>query len=306
MVKKAFILVSLLAALWSCKEYVPPVAEGFIIANNSDVYYKTIGEGEPLLIIHGGPVLDHSYLLPHLEPLAQDYQLIFYDQRACGKSAVTVDSATMNLNGFVEDVEFIRRSFNLEKLNIFGHSWGGLIAMKYAIAHDDKIDRLILSSPMAPSTKDWVRENAEVAKLTAPEDQRKLNSISGSGVLRTEDPSPYIKEMLELSFKSQFYNKEELSKLNVFVPKDYMLRSTIFGLLGPDLNDYDLWNDLENVQSKTLVVYGEIELGGLMHGKKLASTMANGQFETIAKSGHFPFIESSEDYFSKIKTFLKD
>lgn len=305
MVKRAFILIGLLTVLCGCKDYVPPVKEGYVIANNSDVYYKTIGEGEPLLIIHGGPVLDHSYFLPHLEPLAQDYQLIFYDQRACGKSAVAIDSATMNLDGFVEDIEFIRKSLNLEKINVLGHSWGGLIAMKYAIAHDDKIDQLILSSPMAPSTADWMKENSEVAKLTVPEDQRKFNSISGSGVLRTEDPSPYIKEMLELSFKSQFY-KEELTKLNLFVPQDYMLRSGVFGLLGPDLNAFDLWNDLASVQSKTMVVYGEIELGGLMHGKKLASTLANGQFETIAKSGHFPFIESPEAYFNKIRAFLKD
>lgn len=152
---------------------MPPVQEGFVIANNSDVYYKTIGEGEPLLIIHGGPVLDHSYFLPHLEPLAKDCQLIFYDQRACGRSSVAIDSASMNLDGFVEDIEYIRRSLNLEKINVLGHSWGGLIAMKYGIAHDDKLDRMILSSPMAPSTLDWMKENAEVAKLTAPEEPTK-------------------------------------------------------------------------------------------------------------------------------------
>ena len=218
---------------------------------------------------------------------------------------MVIDSVSMNLDGFVSDIENIRKSLGFGKWNVLGHSWGGLIAMKYGIAHDDKIDQLILSSPMAPSTQDWMRENAEVAKLTDPEDQRRLNSLSSSGVLRTEDPSPYIKEILQLSFKSQMFDKEKLSDLNLFVPHDYMIRSGMFGLLGPDLNNFNLWGDLVNLQTPTLVVYGESELGGEMHGKRLASTVSNGQYQSTPKSGHFPFIESPSEYFDQIRNFLK-
>ena len=158
---------------------------------------------------------------------------------------------------------------------------------------------------MAPSTQDWMRENAEVAKLTDPEDQRRLNSLSSSGVLRTEDPSPYIKEILQLSFKPQMFDKEKLSDLNLFVPHDYMIRSGMFGLLGPDLNNFNLWGDLVNLQTPTLVVYGESELGGEMYGKRLASTVSNGQYQSTPKSGHFPFIESPSEYFDQIRNFLK-
>ena len=136
--------------------------------------------------------------------------------------------------------------------------------------------------------------------------QRRLNSLSSSGVLRTEDPSPYIKEMLELSFKSQMNDKANLSQLNLFVPKDYMLRSGMFGLLSADLNSFDLWANLAQVKSETLVIYGDIELGGLMHGEKLASSFTNGKFQSVPKSGHFPFIESPEDYFKKVRSFLEE
>ena len=80
MVDKNLTILALILILFAgCKEYNPEIQEGFIISNKSDIYFKTIGKGEPLLIIHGGPVLDHSYFLPHLESLAKDYQLIFYD-----------------------------------------------------------------------------------------------------------------------------------------------------------------------------------------------------------------------------------
>ncbi|NVK84490.1 MAG: hypothetical protein HWE21_09215, partial [Cytophagia bacterium] len=104
MVKRLSTYGLLLLAFVACKETPPEVKEGFMTINESEVYYKTMGEGEPLLVIHGGPVLDHSYFLPHLESLAKDYELIFYDQRASGRSSVEIDSATMNLAGFVEDI----------------------------------------------------------------------------------------------------------------------------------------------------------------------------------------------------------
>lgn len=120
-----------------------------------------------------------------------------------------------------------------------------------------------------------------------------------------ESPSLYIKEMLELSFKSQMFDKEKLTGLNLYVPKDYMIRSGLFSLLGPDLNNYDLWADLQKITSPSLVIYGQSELGGEMHGRYIASTFPKGQYNTTPNSGHFPFIESPSEYFDQIRKFLK-
>ena len=118
MVNRLFIYGLIICLLLGCKEKPLEVKEGFMIINGSDVYYKIMGKGEPLLVIHGGPVLDHSYFLPHFENLARDYQLIFYDQRVCGKSSIDIDSATMNMAGFVEDIEQIKYSFLLTYTNL--------------------------------------------------------------------------------------------------------------------------------------------------------------------------------------------
>lgn len=306
MVKRLLSYSLLLLVFAACKQPTPRVEEGFMTINGSDVYYKAIGEGDPLLVIHGGPVLDHSYFLPHLESLAKDYQLIFYDQRACGRSSIAIDSASMNLVGFVEDIEQIRQELGFDKLNVFGHSWGGLIAMKYAIAHDDKVDHLILSNSMAPSAADWQAENLEAAKNIKEEDQRRLDAIVSSGLLRSAEPVPYIKEMMMLSFKSQMFDGKNIDKLNLYIPEDFQQRSSVFGLLGPDLGAYDLYADLSKVKSSTLVLFGQSEAAVDMHAQKMTSSLPNGKLEVIEKAGHFPFIENPTEFDRVVKSFLNN
>lgn len=305
MVKRLLSYGLLCLVLVACTQSHLEVEEGFMTVNGSDVYYKTIGEGEPLLVIHGGPVLDHSYFLPHLESLAKDYQLIFYDQRASGRSSIAIDSASMNLAGFVEDIEQIRQKLGYDKLIIFGHSWGGLIAMKYAIAHDDKVDHLILSNSMAPSAADWQAENLEAAKNIKEEDQRRLDAIVSSGLLRSAEPVPYIKEMMMLSFKSQMFDGKNIDKLNLYIPEDFQQRSAVFGLLGPDLGAYDLYADLSKVKSPTLVLFGQSEAAVDMHAQKMTNSLPNGKLEVIEKAGHFPFVENPTEFDRVVKSFLK-
>lgn len=301
--KTIWLLLLTVFCLVGCSEKEIPVEEGYLTLNGSEVYYKTMGSGEPLVIVHGGPVLDHSYFLPHFESLARDYQLIFYDQRACGRSSVAVDSATMSLNGFVEDIEQLRLQLGLGKINLLGHSWGGLLAMKYAIKYDDNLERLVLSNSMAPSVADWQAENIEVAKKTNPKDQKRLDAIVSSGLLRTEDPTEYIREMLMLSYKIQMYDTAKLEQLELYVPQDFMVRSQVFGLLGPDMGTFDLYNDLQKVSTPTLVIYGESEPAVDLHAQKLVGALKNGRLEVIKESGHFPFIESTSAFNQLVRSF---
>ena len=72
-----------------------------IQVNGTELYAFTMGTGEPLLVIHGGPGMSHGYFLPHLESLTDKYQLIFYDHRASGQSSYDVDSSSMTMRNFV-------------------------------------------------------------------------------------------------------------------------------------------------------------------------------------------------------------
>lgn len=302
---KTIFFTSIIAAFCaSCSDTKIISSEGFLEINGSEIYYKTMGEGDPLIIVHGGPVLDHSYLLPHLAALAEDYQLIFYDQRATGRSSIEVAPVTMSLDGFVEDIEILRQQLDLGKINLLGHSWGGLIAMKYALKHDDKLNHLILSNAMAPSAIDWQEESKAVAQKTTKEDQNKLNNLTSSGLLRTEDPSAAIEEMMMLSYRAHMFDKANMDKLKLFIPKDFMLRSQLYSSLNPDLESYDLYAELINVKTPTLIIFGEIEPAVSLHAKRMLRAFQNGELFVVKDTGHFPFVEENEVYLDKLISFL--
>ena len=282
-----------------------PSTSGFLDINGSQIFYKTLGQGEPLVIVHGGPVMDHSYLLPHFEQLAKDFQLIFYDQRACGQSAVDVDTASTHLDGFVEDIELLRQALNLDKINLLGHSWGGLLAMKYGIKYPQNLKHLVLSNSIAPSVADWQEEGAAVSERATNQDRADRQTIMASGALQSADPSMAITKLLKISFRPQMYDTTNLAQLNLFVPKDYMQRSQIFGLLGPDLANFNLYPELKKITCPTLIIYGGEEPATRLHAQKMTDSFLNGQLSIISKAGHFPFIENASGFNQEVKGFLK-
>lgn len=290
----------------ACDDKKLSVVDGELKINGSSVYYKTMGEGEPLVVVHGGPVLDHSYLLPHIEELAKDYKLIFYDQRAAGRSSIDVDQSSMSLDGFVEDIEILRTTLGLGKVNLLAHSWGGLIAMKYALKYDENLDHLILSNSMAPSIVDWQAESQVVAQKTTKEDQDKLNNLTSSGLLRTEDPSEAIQEMMMISYKVHMYDIANMEKLQIYIPKDFILRSQKYGSLNTDMVGYDLYDQLIGVKTPTLVMYGETEPAVNLHADRMAESFADSELFIVQKSGHFPFIEANKPYLNKLRSFLSN
>src|SRR5438105_14066191 len=99
-----------------------PMQEGFIDANGVMIYYKTLGHGAPLMIVHGGPGASHDYFLPYLLPLARHNRLIFIDERGSGKSEKLEDPKGYTVENMVEDVEAVRQALNIGRMSLLGHS----------------------------------------------------------------------------------------------------------------------------------------------------------------------------------------
>ena len=115
-------------------------------ANGVMIYYKMLGRGEPLLILHGGPGASHDYFLPYLLPLARHHKLIFIDERGSGKSQKLEDLPAYTVENMVEDVEAVRQGLGLGKISLLGHSYGGALAQAYALKYQGNLSHLILAS----------------------------------------------------------------------------------------------------------------------------------------------------------------
>src|SRR5258706_13026603 len=99
------------------------VRDGFIAGAGARIYYKTLGSGVPLLLLHGGPGADHSDFLPALKPLAKRCQLILIDERGSGRSERPADPKSYTLDHMVKDIERVRRHFGFPRLVVLGHSF---------------------------------------------------------------------------------------------------------------------------------------------------------------------------------------
>src|SRR2546427_7277444 len=160
---------------------VYPLQEGFVDANGVMIYYKILGRGEPLMIVHGGPGASHDYFLPYLLPLARHNKLIFIDERGCGRSQKLEDSSGYTIENMVEDVEAVRQALGLGNISLLGHSYGGALAQAYALKYQRNLSHLILGSTWS-STKALNEVFIRMKQNMSPELQQRIHNLESSGL----------------------------------------------------------------------------------------------------------------------------
>lgn len=290
--------------IFGCASDTDPsaVEEGLKTVNNTDLYTKKIGEGTPVIIVHGGPLLDHSYLLPSLSPLAGKHTLLFYDQRLSGRSAGEVDSADISIDAFIEDIEALRSAFGFSRVHLFGHSWGGLLAMQYALRFPENLRSLVLMNSLPARYDTWQQEEAVLAQRQTRADSLARLSILQSDMFVNDQPRA-IELLLKLAFRKQFANQALVDSLSFYIPTDYTTRSRQFARLMPELVAYDLSEGLRTMNVPTLVVYGDTEPAAGFSGLEMKHLLPTANLIVLENSGHFPFIEHPEKYREMLEEF---
>jgi proline iminopeptidase len=279
--------------------------EGLLAVNGTSLYYHAIGKGEPVIIIHGGPVLDQSYMIDHFKELAKNHRLIFYDQRACGKSTAEVDTSSMTMKNLIDDIDQLRQKLGFEQVHIFGHSWGGMLAAKYAVEYPLKVKSLVLCDAMPPSFRLWKEEEQILSQRTSAYDSLLEEQIKSQEGFKKEEVR-YVDSLMKISFKSQFADTTRLALLKIKLPRDFFKRSRIFEHISPELFAFDLTTQLEKIIAPTLIIYGDQEPANEISGPVYKSGIANAKVVVIPNSGHFPFIEQPLRFNLAIEAFWRD
>lgn len=177
----------LFAAAPPVKANVYPVSEGFVDANGVLIYYKIVGRGDPLMVLHGGPGASHDYFLPYLLPLARANRLVFIDERGSGQSEKLEDVKQYTVENMVNDVEAVRVALALGKVNVLGHSFGGVLAQAYAFKYQHNISRLVLCSTMH-SVKALNDVFVEMKEKMAPELRERIDRAEKAGLFGNGKP----------------------------------------------------------------------------------------------------------------------
>ena len=280
--------------------------EGVIEINGAGHYYRIMGEGDALIVLHGGPGLSHHYFLPHFEALADRYRLIFYDQRASGNSSREVPPESINTASFVKDLEAIRKSFSLERLSLLGHSWGGLLALHYALEYPERTERLILVDSAPPNSElDAINFQAREERRSE-EDVRKIREIMDSEAFRNLEAEA-VRSYFQVSEKVKFHDPGMIEKMEIDLDREKIEKLVWVGqLMNPCLADYDIVDALASVSCPALVIHGDGDTIPLESSRIIQRQLRGSRLAVIEDCGHFPFIEAPEVFFREVREFLEE
>ena len=278
--------------------------EGFVKTSNGQLYYQTMGQGDAVIVIHGGPGMDQGYLLPGMAALAQKHQVVFYDQLGCGRSTATViDESHITINSFVEDIETLRQALKFEKVTIVGHSWGGMLAMYYAVKYPKNIKKLVLMNTVTSAGMEEFLD--EVEKRTMPS-AGEFEKLKASQEFIDSDPQA-IAQYYRLFFQYYFHNPADLEKLNLQLePKGAatgvkvakILEESIFGKYT------DQHADLQKLKIPTLIIRGESDVIPMSAANSMAHSIKGSKLVVLKNCGHFPYIEQPAQWLEAVEMFL--
>ena len=280
--------------------------EGLTTEDGRTLAYRREGSGPALVCHGGGPGFSASYL-GNLGGVDERLELILLDPRGTGGSDRPADSSAYAIEDYVDDLEELRRHLGLERLNLLGHSHGGVIAIAYAARHPERVERLILASTLArwaPGQEEAMQESmASHAGEPWYADAKAALEAEQAGEFTTDE------EMYELAFREfPFYfahfddaARGYLEALHAEATNADTLRyfnTEIFPA-------FDLRPDLERITAPTLVIAGaEDFITGPPSASEIEQGLADVSKVIIPGCGHFVFFEAPEAFGEAVASFL--
>jgi len=251
-----------------------------------------------VVVLHGGPGAHHDYLLPGFDALAEGRELIYYDQRGGGRSPVP-RSVPVGWTEQVADLEALRAVWGIGRLTLVGYSWGGLLALLYALEHTERVARLALVSP-APAWR-AARERFEERfskRNLDPAFQDARRALRESG-LREQDPEAYQRRIFELSVAPYFHDPARARDLTPFRVTG-RTQEEVWASLG----NFDLRERLPALRGiPSLVLHGESDPIP-MEASRTTAGLIGARFHPVPHCGHVPYVEAHEEFVRVVGGFL--
>ena len=279
---------------------------GFIDVPGGRVWFRSVGDGEgfPLLCLHGGPGFPHDYL-EELEGLGDRRRVVFYDQLGCGKSDRPDDMTLWEIDRFVEELAVVRDALGLERLHLFGSSWGGMLALQYVLDRRPRLESLVLASSPASSRR-WTADCTrllEAFPATMRETIRRHEAHGFTGCLEYSAALlPYYKRhVCRLDPWPDAFERSYEGVNNTIY--EYMAGPSEFAIVGT-LRDWDVAGRLGEIEVPTLITCGEHDELSPAHAKEMQARMARAELEVFPDASHVTMAEVPEAYRARLNEFF--
>ena len=260
-----------------------------------NINVEEVGSGFPLIVLHGGPGLDHSMFRPYLDSLGDEFRLLYVDERGQGRSE-RVDPTTLSLEVFARDVDLVADALELDGFALLGHSFGAIIATYHATELSTAAAYVISGGGDASEALDADVE----ASLDALGNGRETIAASWEAE-KTVETKEQLKQLLRDQMPFHFHGEPPPGYAEETVGSPEVLR--YFANIGYGAFDYR--PKLRSVRKPTLIVVGEHDRTTTPRAARvLHEGIPNSELVVIPDAGHMSFVEKSEPYLTAVRRFL--
>ena len=317
--KKIFIAVNLLffATTLLAQTFPDSFTDGkYFTVNGAKIYTVTVGTGEPMFIIPGGPGGAHpGYRIFDSLTVNNNIQLIYFDGFGRGKSDTAKDIKEYTLARDIEDIEGLRKAMHLNKISLLGHSYGSLVAQGYAIRYGENVSHLIIANGFHSFVM-WQENddnsNHEI-KTNYPEVWDTLMKIREQGAISSDQLHQDIYGRVPYGFlyaynPNNFIGRGGKHYPNAFNAKLYyqMVGKDGDFIVGSDIGNFDFRKQLKDLKMPVLIIAGRYDRVAVPWMQvKYKQYCPQAKFVMFERSGHNPQVEEKAKDFEVIKAFMK-
>jgi proline iminopeptidase len=262
-------------------------------------------EEPPLMVLHGGPGIGSRYLRAPLQlSVGWNRLLFFYDQRGSGYSEGAEAPEQLTMENFVADVEAMRRASEVDRIDILGHSFGGLVALHYALRNPERVGRLVLVEPDPASRDLWETHEGRIAVRTSPEDVARMEEIAAAPGWQT-DPQA-LTDWFAVRLRAYMASPERAAEIDMrFDEMTAPNWVATYPVARENLGDWDIHGALSRVTTPTLIIAGSESVFTPEAMRALHAALPNSRLEIVDGAGHFPFIEAQGSFLTLVAEFLE-
>lgn len=280
------------------------------IGDGLHVWTRRVGKSPiKILLLHGGPGSTHEYLEPFADYLPQEgIEIYFYDQLGSYHSDQPDDPTLWTMDRFREEVETVRKHLDLKDFYLYGSSFGGFLAIEYAIKYQANLKGLILSNTTASiaSYIDYINELREklpediLSKIKAYEEKEMFNDPNYAKLIKQHLDNQYICRL----------DPWPATVIRGGSHKALQVYNTMHGpnefIVTGNYGAWNRWDDLHKIKTETLVLGAKYDSMSIADQERMGSLIPNSRVNICPKGSHLSMWDDPENYFRFIKKFVED
>ncbi len=286
----------------------PGEIEGLVKADGFDLFYAIYGKNETkgtVICLHGGPGGTLDDFRPMIDLADHGYKVVLYNQLGSHKSQLPKNKALLSVDHFVEELEAVRRELDLGKVNLIGQSWGGMLAMAYALKYQSNLKSMVTNGSPADVPLCFQEMTKRRSELPL-EVQKVLDKYESNG----DYENPEYMKATEVYYRNFLCRSPEWPQELLFAIH-HMGKLVYETMWGPNefvcvgaLRYWDITRELGDIDVPTLVTCGRYDEVSPAVCRSAHERIKGSRLEIFENSGHEALWDERERYFSLVKSFL--